>query len=77
MNRLAHVVKGNVIAVGEHVFLQMSESALDAVKPRGIAGTAGETDVVAPRPRNDFGVFCAKRLSRTIRIQPVSGGECP
>jgi len=62
MNGAAHVVKGNVIAVGEDVFLQVRELAFDAVEPGGVGGQPSESDVVAPRPGQNIGRFVSREI---------------
>jgi len=62
MNRPAHVVKGNVIAVSEHILFQVRELAFDAIEPRGVGRQPRESNVVASRPRQDLGRFVRREI---------------
>jgi len=58
----AHGVEGVIIAVGEHVFFEVCELALDAVEPRGVGGNELEANIVPARPAADVGGFVHREV---------------
>lgn len=76
MDRLAHMVEGVVVAMGEDVLLQMRELAFDAIEPRGVGWRELQHDIVLLGPaENLWRLVCRKVVQNDMDATGVLAAD--